>query len=403
MNVMHYTDAESGQSKMNASRTTPADTFAGTPDRSDVPPCGALTLRTRLIFAAVATVGLLLAVESAGQVYDRVRSGEWFPFARPQAADRMYQPYIYTQTMLRPGFQEDILMPTGKAVPTHINSLGFRGPEIPPQKPTGGLRIACIGGSAVFLVGDGDDSTTWPGQLEKRLAARSGGRPVEVINAGTPGYNSAETLSMVVHRLSTLEPDVVVIYQLWNDLKPNRAPGFRPDYTHWRTAPVTASRLSAAINHSSILARMRTLARESRTWEESTQRFDIVSEEGIQAFTRNLRLIAAAVQEWGGHIVLCTFPTALTADLSESRRTELWQQIRQEQPYLSLQGVLDGQRRFNQAIRSLAEKKGFILADVEPAVSGVEAFFYDPVHLTSAGAAKVAETVDRALGDLTRF
>ena len=44
----------------------------------------------------------------------------------------------------------------------HINALGFRGPEIPLEKPVGTLRFAFLGGSTTFCAEASPDDKTWP-------------------------------------------------------------------------------------------------------------------------------------------------------------------------------------------------------------------------------------------------
>ena len=69
-----------------------------------------------------------------------------------------------------------------------INSLGLRGPEPRAEEP-GLRRVLTLGDSFTFGWAV-DDDEAYPRILETLLNADVGAPPVEVINAGTPGYNT---------------------------------------------------------------------------------------------------------------------------------------------------------------------------------------------------------------------
>lgn len=91
---------------------------------------------------------------------------------------------------------------------SRINSLGLRGPEIPPRRP-GEVRILVIGDSLTqaFHV---PDETTYCAQLRVALE-RAWQRPVTVINAGVAGTTPAQYLQLAAFYRRTLQPDHVVI------------------------------------------------------------------------------------------------------------------------------------------------------------------------------------------------
>jgi lysophospholipase L1-like esterase len=76
-----------------------------------------------------------------------------------------------------------------------INRFGIRNAELTPSRPVGTRRIIALGDS--FTFGQGvDDETLFTTQLERRLNGRNGGR-YEVINAGVPGYGTAQELILM--------------------------------------------------------------------------------------------------------------------------------------------------------------------------------------------------------------
>lgn len=98
-----------------------------------------------------------------------------------------------------------------------INSLGLRGPEVTENKPSNTLRILGLGDS--FAFGEGvRDEDTFLRRLEHSLNANPvNGALVEVLNAGTQGYNSRDEVLYLEHRWLKLAPDVVLISFYLND------------------------------------------------------------------------------------------------------------------------------------------------------------------------------------------
>lgn len=118
-----------------------------------------------------------------------------------------FAPHPYLGMALRSGARDD---------QAHINSLGFRGEEIAIPKPSREFRIACLGGSTTYDDEIADDSKTYPARLAHHLNAR--GYNVTVINAGVPGWTSYESLINFAFRVSYLDPDLIILFDAWNDL-----------------------------------------------------------------------------------------------------------------------------------------------------------------------------------------
>lgn len=95
----------------------------------------------------------------------------------------------------------------------NINSLGLRGDEIQ-DKQDGVTRILMLGGSTTFGWYALDDQSTIPAYLEKKLNENG---KFEVINGGhLNGASFFET--NLLERLSVLEPDIVIVYDGYNDI-----------------------------------------------------------------------------------------------------------------------------------------------------------------------------------------
>ncbi len=98
-----------------------------------------------------------------------------------------------------------------------INEQGYRGPIFEAKKADGITRIIIYGGSAVFDTKStkGED---WPHRVQGILR-ESGFSNVEVINAGIIAHTALESVGRLFAEGYAFEPDYVLIYNAWNDIK----------------------------------------------------------------------------------------------------------------------------------------------------------------------------------------
>jgi len=97
------------------------------------------------------------------------------------------------------------------------NARGFRATEpLPPEKPSGEFRILCIGDSVTFGF-NVDQSDSYPERLQAALRARFPGRPIRVINAGTPGWSWLQGVLFLEREGLALHPDLVIMAHGAND------------------------------------------------------------------------------------------------------------------------------------------------------------------------------------------
>ncbi len=96
------------------------------------------------------------------------------------------------------------------------NHLGFPGPEFPVERAPGALRIMTTGDA--FTSAEGvDTDKAWPRLLQRDLAARLGGRPVEVLNFAITGYGPNQYTAVVDSFAPVYRPDLIVIGFFCND------------------------------------------------------------------------------------------------------------------------------------------------------------------------------------------
>jgi len=107
------------------------------------------------------------------------------------------------------GFDEKVI---------HFNSYGFRGPEFSKNKLEDTFRIFAVGGSTTFGSGVFDNQT-FSHYLQETYDKANLDFKVEVINAGIPGYYSVQEVTLIKNRILALEPDLLIVYDGWNEVR----------------------------------------------------------------------------------------------------------------------------------------------------------------------------------------
>jgi len=88
------------------------------------------------------------------------------------------------------------------------NSLGFRSPELDPQKPT----LVILGDSITFGYGL-EDNQTIPAHLQTQFPKYN------ILNAGTSGYNLVQQTAVYREKIQKLEPKALVLIFHFNDVE----------------------------------------------------------------------------------------------------------------------------------------------------------------------------------------
>ena len=118
----------------------------------------------------------------------------------------------------------DELIPNQNTESITINDVGFRGAEFSEIKPLNTHRIFMLGGSTMFGAGATSDNTTIPGYVQQFLDENNVEFNLEVINAGIQGADSNTELKLIEQKLIRFSPDLVIVYDGWNDLRASNTP-----------------------------------------------------------------------------------------------------------------------------------------------------------------------------------
>lgn len=103
------------------------------------------------------------------------------------------------------------------------NRFGWRGPDVPLNKPAGRVRVAFVGASTT--VGAHGDPFSYPEYIGRWLdvwsTARHPSVTFDVVNAGREGITSHSIAAIVHKEVSPVRPDLVVYYEGSNEFWPN--------------------------------------------------------------------------------------------------------------------------------------------------------------------------------------
>lgn len=281
------------------------------------------------------------------------------------------------------------------------------------NKGDGEIRIATIGGSTTASVNLSFDEN-WPGRLGALLQQALPGKTIRVINAGIPGFDTAQGIGNLALRVMPFNPDVVVIYHAYNDLKAVRPDiAYNPDYSHIHRKPYGFHKeppwLIRLLNRSMFYVRMRNKYREMQALStpvdanDGQERLRAVPALAARTFEQHLQSMVAIAQLGGAKVVLSSYATLhdLRRDytdrdvidaLSAMQKQELnW--LRRFTPGLTLNGMLEGMREFNEIIEVVAKRNNTGWVDNAKLIPHESEYFVDRVHFASRGAARMAENL----------
>ena len=199
------------------------------------------------LIMAIVSVTIFLAVGEIG-IRLFVKDGSITPgVMRRQSVQ--YEPALFARYVF-PQEARTVIHPWGskKGIVWEINDKGYRGPHFEAKKPDGITRIIVYGGSSVFDIRNtrGQD---WPRRIYTILH-EAGFQNVEVINAGIMGNTSLESVGRLFTEGYAFEPDYVLLYHAWNDIK-----YFDSDNTILRTLKPTLHYFDPRIHYRNSLDR----------------------------------------------------------------------------------------------------------------------------------------------------
>lgn len=323
------------------------------------------------LFAASLVAEVILRVYVAGRGWtpNCYATGQVFFIPDPQ-----------TGHTLRPG-----LKMRSSTYDISVNRAGFRGPEISLSNPSGAKRVAVLGGSSVFgyLVPDGQDSC----RVMERLVQHTN-TPIEVINAGVPGFNLRQCRYRYESQVAQYSPETVILYLGWNDtpflVADQVAPANKlpPAPSFW-TRTLARSTLYGFL-------RFRLFPARSPQFAPPASAETKITEAGSAAFVQDLKALLDSIRSSGATPVISTQVMAASAHC-----TGLEQYLGSDREQIEANRQIG--QWISDTLRKTAEQQHVQLIDCAGQLGCDASLLGDAIHLTKVGHEKVAELWVREL------
>ncbi len=365
-------------------------------------------VRFRVLAATTATLVPLLLGEAAVRIFCPVG------YVTPGILRELELPYAtatFSKHVFDTGGRDVTYDVFGGQTQCRINAQGYRGPDFEPRKPAGTVRVIVYGGSTVFDLAapKGHD---WPRLLHAELQER-GLQRVEVVNAGIPGTDASDAFGRLFAEGHVLEPDVVVFYGAWNDLRnlDSRRPLLR------RRTPYRATddpRITyqgsvdrALCNVSQLYVRLRSryftwrldVGPEGRRGPVATDDGDSAPVGGATQYELAVRMFVALAREIGAVPVLVTQARLVAPGNTESQRGRINYRTAGSEDHEALCAAF---ARTDTILSRAADPEGTLLVDASEHMTSDPQWFHDHVHTTASGSRRLATLLADALEPVLR-
>jgi lysophospholipase L1-like esterase len=259
------------------------------------------------------------------------------------------------------------------------------------------VRIVAIGGSTTEETFT-DDESTWVHRLQLALAGEFN-RPVEVINAGVRGLRALHHAPTLKHILP-LQPDLVIFLLGANDWQFDIYERFGHYRSLRRLFPDTLIGRFARIQYNRAFPpptepeqqvvpaypfKPRSLEREPKiSW---------LPEQASEQYLVNLRRISEICRANKLTCIFLTQPTAYHADASQDVRDSFIFTPAAVSYTLTFESMVHIAQVYNSALIEFAKERAHPICDLASQIAPTAEYFYDDMHFTLAGSARVATVV----------
>ncbi|MDQ7823589.1 MAG: SGNH/GDSL hydrolase family protein [Candidatus Eremiobacteraeota bacterium] len=296
---------------------------------------------------------------------------------------------------------------------THTkNSIGFRGDE-PPADPSKALSLITVGGSTTecFFLSDGK---TWPDLLGTRM--KQDFREVWLNNAGLDGHSTFGHQVLLEDYLCKIRPRMVVFLVGGNDVGRDDLSEYDRHNLKKDEKDDFSAMLDKVLEKSEIVLLSMNLERvynaqkkdlahksidistlESLDIPEETVAREVARhrERHIPAYRARLLRLIETSRACGIEPLFLTQPALYGKGTDQATGVSL----ETLKVYEGSSGKLEWSilEAYNEATREVCREKGVNFIDLAGKMPKNSAYYYDYIHFTNAGAAKVADIVYDAL------
>jgi hypothetical protein len=344
-----------------------------------------LSERQKELVTGFLIIGIMVGGWAIGEALLRLVQRRQFGTAAN--IERSAQFYHDQQTGLR------LPVPNSTQGKIHINSLGFRSPEIPVPKPPGTVRLAFLGSSTTYDLYV-DNASTWPHLVTQAIQAAYPACHVDYVNAGVPGFSAPHMLAYYRAYVSKLEPDIVILLP-----------------TDTSVALRNLARRKHV--HAGLPMQPSWFARYSEFWAKLEKNVQMLKLQraaffphGKLTFTPGelaaelrpaLEAIAAQVTQDQRLLAVVTVGEQLRPGQGRKEQQRAASTALYIMPFMSIPGLLKARQYHNEVIADIARTSNAILIGGHEQIPGTSVYYTDTSHFKPAGSRLMAKRVSALL------
>lgn len=281
------------------------------------------------------------------------------------------------------------------------NNLGYvngidGGRDVLVPKPKNIFRINCIGASTTqYYLKYGSSVYSYPLELEKILKEKNKVN-LEVNNCGTGGYASSDILVRFLLQNLDTNPDVVVLYHAYNDIRSYLTSNFQSDYSHSRKN-LGENYFKFYLGSFLPYIPLNFINYFQNKWYPQNHRYTLVEsisrgdfkienntdlEKGLEAYRRNLQNIITICKSNKIQIILCSFCFYLHESVKNKKIHKLYKDI-----------VI----KENIILKKLADVNQVDFVDTYNLIPKTDKNFLDTIHFTHSGMKLLAAEISKKI------
>lgn len=352
---------------------------------------GQASTRRREVITGIVILMVIWGGLLAGEMGLRVIQRSKFGIAT--TVERSEQFYTDPATKLR------LMHPNQMLGRIRINNLGFRGPDVPVEKPPRTLRIAFLGSSTTYDA-YADEQRNWPARVVAMLKNRFGTScEVDFVNAGMPGFGTRQTRLLYQAKIRPLSSDVVIfmpgdINQNLAKLAENRGLETFAEPSDWLTRN---SVLYALVSKNVRVLKLQRSAFVKRG------KLDFDLNDALAPFEDQVAQLTNEVQEDGALLNLVTVSSQVRAGQTNERKVKAAITALYYMPYILIDDLIRTRDAYNAHLQRFGEKRNLVVIGKENAIPADSVHFYDSLHFLPPGSELNAARIVDALASSAAF
>ncbi len=277
-----------------------------------------------------------------------------------------------------------------------INSLGFRGPEIVAEKPSGTIRLAFLGSSTTICSEVSGNDYVWPHLVSVSLSKAFPMARFDYINGGVSGYSVYSSLQNLEHRVTPLLPDIIVIYHATNDMSGDlRKLAVKQGLLAKEQFQEFSWPGRYSLLWNLVEKNLRVMVAQHAS-QESHNKLTFDPYEIGTEFRADLVNLVRLAQKKAKVVAIATFSSHLRQGQTPEQQKRAMASAIFYMPFITPEGLLASYERYNQIIRDVAKETGALLIEGENDIPGTPEFFVDSVHFNDDGSKMMADRVSRS-------